>query len=71
MGTYAGDDRLVKGRVHVHNFDETVKSVLGIPDDYDMHFSGNVKGDLITGTAMVANQPQHSLPVRLMKRANL
>jgi hypothetical protein len=36
-----------------------------------MHFSGNVRGDTITGTAMLANQPQHSLGVRLTKKANL
>jgi T3SS negative regulator,GrlR len=71
VGTYAGDDRLVKGRVHVHNFDPTVQSVLGIPGDYDMHFSGNVRDETITGTVMVANQPQRHLPVRLTKRSNL
>ena len=36
-----------------------------------MHFSGNVQGDTITGTAMIANQPQHTLAVRLNKRADL
>ncbi len=71
VGTYSGDDRLIKARVHVHNFDPTVQSVLGIPGDYEMSFSGNVQGDTITGAAMVTGQPQHSLPCRLMKRANL
>jgi hypothetical protein len=71
VGTYTGDDRLIKGRVHVHNFDPDIKSVLGVPGDYDMHFSGNVQGDTITGTAMIANQPQHTLAVRLNKRADL
>jgi|SRR5271157_4462183 len=71
VGTYAGDDRLVKGRFHVHNFDPAIQSVLGIPSDYDMHFSGNVDGDTIMGTAILANQPQHRLVVRLIKRANL
>jgi hypothetical protein len=71
VGTYSGDDRLIKGRVHVHNFDPTVQNVLSIPGDYDMHFSGNVTGDEITGTVMVGGQPQHSLPVRLTRRANL
>lgn len=70
-GTYTGDDKLVKARVHVHHFDPTVPSVLGIPGDYDMHFSGNIQGDTIVGTAMLANQPQHSFPIRLTKRANL
>jgi hypothetical protein len=72
VGTYRADDRLIKGRVHVVNFDPSVPSVLGIPGDYEMHFSGNIiQADAITGTVMLANQPQHSLPLRLMKRANL
>lgn len=71
VGTYTGDERLVKGRVRVHNFDPDIKSVLGVEGDYDMYFSGNIEGDLITGTAMVANQPQHSLAIRLEKRAQL
>lgn len=71
VGTYTVIDRLIKGRVHVHNFDPDIKSVLGVPGDYDMHISGNVLGDTITGTAMIANQPQHSLAIRLDKRANL
>jgi T3SS negative regulator,GrlR len=71
IGTYASDGRLIKGRVDVHNFDPDIQNVLGIPGDYVMHLSGNVEGDTITGTAMVANQPQHSLGVHLTKRANL
>jgi len=45
--------------------------VLGMPGDYDMHFSGNIQGDTIAGTAMIANQPQHTIALRLTKRANL
>lgn len=71
IGTYEGNDRLVKARVRVHNFDPAVQSVLGVPGDYEMHFSGTVQDDIITGTAMIASQPQHSLGVRLTKRANL
>jgi hypothetical protein len=71
VGTYTATDRLIKSRVHVHNFVPDIKSVLGVPGDYDMHISGNILGDTITGTAMIANQPQHSLAIRLNKRANL
>ena len=28
VGTYAGDDRLIKGRVNVHNFDPDIQSIL-------------------------------------------
>ena len=71
VGTYEGDDRLVKARVNVHNFDPAIQSVFGIAGDYELHFSGNVQGDVIMGTAMLANQPQKTLGIRLTKRANL
>ncbi len=71
VGTYGGDGRPVKARIRVHNFDPDIKSVLGIEGDYDMHFSGFLDGDVITGTAMVASQPQHSIAIRLEKRAKL
>lgn len=71
VGTYTEGDRLMKGRVHVHNFDPDIKSVLGVPGDYDMYISGNVQGETITGIAMIANQPQHSVAIRLRKKANL
>lgn len=71
VGTYETDDRLLKARVSVHNFDSDIQSVLGIAGDYEMHFSGNVQGEIIVGTAMLANQPQKSLGIRLTKRANL
>lgn len=71
VGTYAISGNLIKGRVHVHNFDPEIQSVLGVPGDYDMHFSGNLEADVIIGTAMIANQPQHSLAMRLQKRAPL
>ena len=71
VGTYETDDRLLKARVAVHNFDPAIQSALGIPGDYEMHFSGDLQGDTIVGTAMLGNQPQKSLGIRLTKRANL
>jgi hypothetical protein len=71
VGTYEEDNRLVKGRVNVHNFDPAIQSVFGIIGDYELHFSGNVQGEVITGTAMLASQPQKSLGIQLTKRANL
>ena len=71
IGTYDGDDHLVKARVKVHNFDPAIQSVFGITGDYELHFSGNVQGDVITGTAMLPSQPQKTLGIRLTKRANL
>jgi hypothetical protein len=71
VGTYRSDGRSIRGRVHVENFDPEIKSVLGVEGAYDMHFSGTIEGDSITGTAMIANQPQHSLALRIVKRANL
>src|SRR5215475_3887296 len=71
IGWNSQDDKLAKAHVHVHHFDPAVKSVLGIPGDYDIHFSENILGETITGTALVANQPQHSLRIRLTKGASL
>ena len=58
-------DQVLKGRVAVHNFDPAIESVLGVPGDYELHFSGRIEGDAITGTAMLAGQPQKSLGIRL------
>jgi hypothetical protein len=71
VGTYEENPRLVKAQVLVHNFDPEVQSVLGIQGDYELHFSGNVDGNTITGTAILANQPQKSLGIRLTKQIAL
>ena len=71
VGSYNVRDQLLKARVRVHNFDPDIKSILALDGDYDMHISGAVHGNSISGTAMVANQPQHSLAIRLEKRAEL
>jgi T3SS negative regulator,GrlR len=71
VGTYQASEQLIKGRVAVHNFDPSIPSILGIPGDYDLHFTGNVKDTVITGTAILANRAQDSLAIRLTKRANL
>ena len=71
VGTYEEDGQLVKARVNVHNFDAAIQSVFGVIGDYELYFSGNVQGDVITGTAMLANQPQKTLGIRLTKRANI
>jgi hypothetical protein len=71
IGTYSGDDRIVKGRVSVQNFDTSVQSILGVSGDYEMHFSGNVAANIITGTAIIAGQPQYSVGFRMTKKTNL
>lgn len=71
IGTYALTDKLVRARVRIHNFDPDIKSVLGVDGDYDMHFTGTLEGDSITGTAMIANQPQHTLAIRIERHAQL
>jgi hypothetical protein len=72
VGSYSISDTMIKGRVHVHNFDPDIQSVLGVPGDYEMHFSGTLESEnLITGTAMIANQPQHSLALSISKYAAL
>ena len=69
LGSYSMNGQVVKGRVRVHNFDPEIKSVLGVKGDYEMHFSGILSGTIITGTAMITNQPQHSLALRIEKAA--
>jgi hypothetical protein len=71
IGTYSGDERLLKARVMVRNFDKGIESIFGIPGDYEMHFTGNIEADRITGTAMIAGQPQYSVGVQMTKQANL
>lgn len=71
VGSYAVSDKTIRGRVNVHNFDPAIQSVFGVSGDYEMRFSGTIEGEQISGTAMIANQPQHSLSLRLTKRANL
>ncbi len=71
VGTYEVSERVLKARIAVHHFDPSIESVLGVSGDYEMDVSANLQGDVITGTAMLANQPQKSLGIRLTKRANL
>lgn len=71
VGSYTLRERIMKGRVRVHRFDSNFEGVFGLESDYDMHLSGTLDGNIITGTAIVANQPQHSLGIRLEKRAEL
>jgi len=71
VGTYEQEGSLVKARVNVHNFDPAIQSVFGITGDYELHFSGNAQGDVITGVALLANKPQKTLGIRLTKRANI
>lgn len=72
MGPYQEVGSLLKARVAVHRFDRTVQSILGnVGDDFEMHFTGNMQGNVISGTAMISGQPQQSLAVRMSKKANL
>jgi hypothetical protein len=71
IGTYQGDDRVIKAHLRVQNFDPAVPSVLPLGGTYEMDVSANVQGDTMTGTAMVSNQPQLSVGIRLTKKVNL
>jgi hypothetical protein len=72
LGPYQEVGSILKARVIVHRFDRTVQSIIGNDgDDFEMHFTGNVQNDTIIGTAMINGQPQHSLTVRLSKKASL
>ncbi len=71
IGTYESDGKIVKARVMIRNFDPAIPSGFGIIGDYEMDVSAMVQDDKIVGTAAIANQPQHSLGIRLTKKADL
>lgn len=72
IGAYEAEGKVVKARVMIRNFDPAVLSGFGITGDYEMDVSCIIQDDnTITGTAIIANQPQHSLGIRLSKKANL
>jgi len=70
IGTYEGGP-VVKARVLVHQFDAAVPNVLGMEGDFELNVTATVKDNVMTGTAMVAGQPQRSLGVKLEKKSNL
>ncbi|HSZ61461.1 MAG TPA: GrlR family regulatory protein [Terriglobales bacterium] len=71
IGTYEIDGKVVKARVVIRNFDPAIASGFGIVGDYEMDVSAMLQDNQMTGTAMITNQPQHSLGIRLTKKANL
>ena len=71
VGSYEVDGPTVKARVAIRNFDLSIPSGFGIVGDYEMDVSAMVQDNQIVGTAMIANEPRHSLGIRLTKKANL
>jgi hypothetical protein len=71
IGSYSVHDRLIKARFQVSNFNPSIESIFGYTNDYELHFSGQLQDDVLIGTAVVANQPQHSLSLRLTKKAEI
>jgi T3SS negative regulator,GrlR len=73
MGNYTVTEKLLKARVSVHNFDPAVLSGFGITGDFEMEVSVTLQSSdgSAQGTAMIAGQPQHSLGLRMTKRANI
>jgi|ERR1039458_979979 hypothetical protein len=71
VGTYEADGRMLKARAMIRNFDPAVQSGFGIVGDYGMDISAVLQDNEMTGTAMITNQPKHSLGIHLTKKANL
>jgi len=71
IGTYAADDKVVKARVMIRNFDPSVPSGFGIAGDYEMDVSATMQDDTMNGTAIVSGHPEYNLGIRLTKTANL
>ncbi len=70
LGTYDADDRVLKARIVVRNFDPNMPSGFGIPGDYKIEVSAMLQGEVMAGTAVVTGFPQYSLGIRLTKKAN-
>jgi hypothetical protein len=71
MGTYYDDASTMKAKVTVQNFDPAVPSIFGLKGDYDLEVSATIKGDSMTGTAMLVGQPTKSIGIRLDKKASV
>jgi T3SS negative regulator,GrlR len=71
MGTYYADKATMKAKVTVQNFDSAVPSIFGLKGDYDLEVSTTIKGDSMTGTAMIAGDPTKSIGIQLDKKSNL
>lgn len=71
IGNYESDGKVVKARVVIRNFDPAMPSGFGIVGDYEMDVSAMLQDNQMTGTAMITDKPQHSLGIRLTKKANL
>lgn len=71
LGSYHADQTSIKARVTVHNFLPGVPNVLGVAGDFELSIAGTVQGDVIKGSASVAQAPGKGLAVRLTKRGTL
>jgi hypothetical protein len=71
MGTYYADKMSMKAKVTVQNFDPAIASIFGLKGDYDLEVSATIKGDSMTGTAMLAGEPTKSIGIRLDKKSSL
>lgn len=72
VGTYRSEEKVVKARVMVRNFDPNVPTGFGIAGDYEMDVSATWQDEIsMNGTAIITNRPQYSLGLNLTKKANL
>ena len=71
IGTYESDGKSVRRGGSFATSTLRFQVGLGYLVTTKWTFPPRFKDDKITGTAMIANQPQHSLGVRLTKKANL
>jgi hypothetical protein len=72
IGNYEADGNIFKARVMIRNFDTSIPSGFGVSGDYEMDVSTILKSeDMMTGTAMISGQPQHSIGIQLTKKASM
>jgi hypothetical protein len=71
LGKYQVENTSLKARVAVRKFLPEIQSIFGIDGDYELELTGNIKGDVIDGKAVLIGRPGVGIVVRLTKRSEL
>jgi len=61
----------LRARVTVRKFLPDIQSIFGIDGDYELDLTGDIRGDVVEGKAVVVGRPGAGIVVRLTRRGNL
>ena len=70
-GTYQSDAERISARVLIRNFNPAIGNVLGVKGDFELAVQGTIQGDIIKGSASLADQEGPGIVVKLTKVAGL